>query len=229
MSSTSSSELSPPLLPAHSSLPPVPAAPSPQMLDGAWHQRPRTAPQAAELCAAPAVPAPYIPPRRSVPQFPPIRPGGRGGRRLLRRAVRRRRGPLAVGLAVAATVLTVSATHGASPQRTQAASTRPTSATAHRPPPEPLVRAPVRIADAAVVTLLQPGDRVDVLAGGKVLAAAVPVVAVPGDTGSPLVSGTLRDPSAGSAGALIVLSVPRRTAAALSGASASTPLGVALC
>jgi hypothetical protein len=83
-----------------------------------------------------------------------------------------------------------------------------------------VVRAPVRIADAAAVGLLRPGDRVDVLAGDRVVARSVPVVGVP------------RTPAAGEpadGGALIVVAVPRPTAAALSGAAVGSPLGVALC
>jgi hypothetical protein len=114
------------------------------------------------------------------------------------------------------------------------------------------VRAPVRIADAAAVALLRPGDRVDVLAGARVVASGVPVVAVPGlpplapgrpgresaplsgsagDTGSAEGPGGVgaAGTGGGGGGALVVLSVPRRTAAALSGAALSSPLAVALC
>jgi len=78
------------------------------------------------------------------------------------------------------------------------------------------------------VALLRPGARVDVLAGARVVAASATVVAVP-------VAGTVSQaspaiPDSGApGGALIVLAVPRRTAAALSGAAATSPLGVALC
>lgn len=93
-----------------------------------------------------------------------------------------------------------------------------------------MVRAPVRIADAAAAGLVRPGDRVDVLAAARVVARGAPVVAVPS---SPL--GAQDDLAAAGVegggiggGALIVLSVPRATAAALSGAAASSPLAVAL-
>ncbi|WP_328913920.1 MULTISPECIES: hypothetical protein [unclassified Streptomyces] len=91
-----------------------------------------------------------------------------------------------------------------------------------------LVRAPVRIADAAAATLLRPGDQVDVLAGARVVATGVTVVAVPESLVTPA-TGSLVPDGGSPDGALIVLSVPRRTAAALSGAAASSPLGVALC
>ncbi|WP_333768570.1 hypothetical protein [Streptomyces sp. IBSBF 2435] len=100
-----------------------------------------------------------------------------------------------------------------------------------------LVRAPVRIADAAAVRLLRPGDRVDILAATRVVASAVPVVAIPEQPDSPSAPASPEDnvlPSAaadagGTDGALVVLAVPRRVAAALSGAAVSSPLAVALC
>jgi hypothetical protein len=63
---------------------------------------------------------------------------------------------------------------------------------------------------------------VDVLAGARVVARSAPVVGVPDAGGGPA------DGDSGG-GALIVLAVPRPTAAALSGAAVSSPLGVALC
>jgi Flp pilus assembly protein CpaB len=88
------------------------------------------------------------------------------------------------------------------------------------------VSAPVRIADGATVRLLQPGDRVDVIAaeesalGGdaRVVARAARVTKVP-------------EPADGvsEGGALIVLSVPRSTAARLAGAGATARLAVTLC
>jgi hypothetical protein len=88
------------------------------------------------------------------------------------------------------------------------------------------VSAPVRIADAATVRLLRSGDRVDVIAaqdtaaGGdaEVVARGARVTKVP----EPL------DEAAGS-GALVVLSVPRATAARLAGASATARLAVTMC
>jgi hypothetical protein len=84
-----------------------------------------------------------------------------------------------------------------------------------------MVTAPVRIADAATVRLLRRGDRVDVVAadsGGeaRVVAAGVRVTEVP-------------QFDATETGALVVLSVPRTTAARLAGASATSRLAVTLC
>ncbi|SNR99746.1 hypothetical protein SAMN05216252_102206 [Actinacidiphila glaucinigra] len=92
-----------------------------------------------------------------------------------------------------------------------------------------MVRAPVRIADAAAAGLVRPGDRVDILAAARVVARAAPVVAVasPASGGQGVAPDGL-DGGGGGDGALIVLSVPPGTAAALSGAAASSPLAVAL-
>lgn len=87
--------------------------------------------------------------------------------------------------------------------------------------------APIRIADAATVRLLSPGDCVDVLMIGsedtsaRVVASSVRVAHVPksGDTG----------PGDGADGALIVVSVPRRTATVLAGAAVDSRLAVTLC
>lgn len=87
------------------------------------------------------------------------------------------------------------------------------------------VAAPVRIADAAAVRLLRSGDRVDVIAaeesavdGGdaRVVARGARVTKVPAA-------------SASESGALVVLSVPRATAARLAGAGATSRLAVTLC
>lgn len=186
------------------------------------------------------IPEPYTPPRCTVPAFPPIRAGRRGGRRLVPRTLRFRRKPLALGLAVAAATLAVSAAYG-SPARTPGhvhGPAHPTAA-AHGVPDaaQEIVRAPVRITDAAAVRLLRPGDRVDVLAAARVVASGVRVVAVPEQPDSQGASTTsegsdLPTAAAGAGttgGALVVLAVPRRIAAALSGAAASSPLAVALC
>jgi hypothetical protein len=87
--------------------------------------------------------------------------------------------------------------------------------------PVAMVTAPVRIADAATVRLLRPGDRVDVIAadgGGeaRIVAAGARVTRVP-------------DVDPTESGALLVLSVPRPTAARLAGAGASSRLAVTLC
>ncbi|MEU6538184.1 hypothetical protein [Streptomyces sp. NPDC047000] len=85
--------------------------------------------------------------------------------------------------------------------------------------------APVRIADAATVRLLRPGDRVDVIAAGgpadggdaRVIARGARVATVPEAVDD------------GESGALIVLTVPRALAARLVGASATARLAVTLC
>jgi hypothetical protein len=178
---------------------------------------------------APTVPEPYTPPRCAVPDFPPIRAGGRGGGGILRAAIRRRRRTLTAVLTLTAVALAVSAAHNTPPQRAPAASRGPATAVLHHNKPgDRLVRAPVRIADAAAVALLRPGVRVDVLAGARVVAAGATVVAVPVSRTVSQASPAIPD-SGGPGGALIVLAVPRHTAAALSGAAATSPLGVALC
>lgn len=199
----------------------------------------------ADLSCAPgfSAPEPYAPPLRVVPDFPPIRVGRRGMRRFLPKAPRLRRGPLVLGIAVAAAVLAVSAGYRPPPGRTVAVRSPASPPAAVRPvhdAADDLVRAPVRIADAAAARLLRPGDRVDVLAAAKVVASAVTVVAVPeqaggspaGTTSADTVEGGLPPGTAdvaGTGGALVVLAVPRHVAAALSGAAVSSPLAVTLC
>ena len=82
------------------------------------------------------------------------------------------------------------------------------------------VTAPVRITDGATVRMLRPGDRVDVIAadGGaaKVVAAGARVARVP-------------DVDLTESGALLLLSVPRSTAARLAGAGVTSRLAVTLC
>ncbi|MEU3746924.1 MULTISPECIES: hypothetical protein [Streptomyces] len=169
----------------------------------------------------PSVPAPCV-----VPPFEPVR--GRGGRRGPFRVLRRgRRTPVALlALTVAALAVATSGS-GASPPGAGA-----TATPRARPPVAPaavrLVSAPVRIADAETVRLLRAGDRVDVIAapnspmggGGeaRVVAKGARVAGVPR-------SGETRSDG----GALIVLSVPRSTAAALAGAGVTSQLAVTLC
>ncbi len=126
---------------------------------------------------------------------------------------------------------------------------RPAAGEAPEAPPPPAspdeegggatVDAPVRIPDAETVRLLRPGDRVDVLAapadppaGGpadgpadsaRTIARNVRVAAVP-----EAASGPEAGPG-GREGALVVLSVPRPTAARLAGAAAHSVLAVTLC
>jgi hypothetical protein len=164
-----------------------------------------------------------------VPGFDPVRVrgGGRAGR-----LVRHRRRAVAVGLAVTATALVA-----AGPRDAEGARGHPPAQSRARAAPASgeqstrarravaAVTAPVRIADAATVRLLRPGDRVDVIAaeetatGGdaRVVARGARVTEVP-------------EPSqdATDGGALVVLSVPRATAARLAGASATTRLAVTL-
>ncbi|MFJ9892573.1 hypothetical protein ACIQPR_04495 [Streptomyces sp. NPDC091280] len=177
---------------------------------------------------SPAIPRPLgtdAPATCEVPHFAPVRV--RGGWYRLRRLLRHRRRAVAAGLAVTAVALvaagprdTAQARHGDRPRG--------------HPVADPVrqqrgavewVSAPVRIADAGTVRLLRSGDRVDVIAaqdtaaGGdaEVVARGVRVTKVP----EPL------DEAAGS-GALVVLSVPRATAARLAGASATARLAVTM-
>ncbi|MEU5309008.1 hypothetical protein [Streptomyces sp. NPDC021562] len=162
-----------------------------------------------------------------VPHFEPVRV--RGGRFRPAQVLRHRRGVLAAaGLAVTAAAL-VAAGPRAAPDAPRADRTRghPAAPPVRRhAPPVDMVTAPVRIADAATVRLLRPGDRVDVIAAGdraaggdaEVIARGVRVTGLP-------------EPVEGAAesGALVVLSVPRGTAARLVGASATARLAVTLC
>ncbi|MFJ8753469.1 RcpC/CpaB family pilus assembly protein [Streptomyces sp. NPDC102441] len=173
----------------------------------------------------PAPPAPC-----GVPPFGPLLVRGGGGRRI-RRALRGQRRALAAGFALASAVLAASGPVGE----------RGAAAVADGAPPGPerravrLVSAPVRIADAATVGLLRPGDRVDVIAAADgeaeagVVARDVRVAEVPRGTGGGEAPFPEGDGGAGMGhGALVVLSVERDTAAALAGAGASGRLAVAV-
>lgn len=191
-------------------------------------------------CAPPDHDAPQL---QGVPPFEPLKV--RGSALRLQRALRRQRRAMAAGLAVTAAALAASTAHGAddggaeargpgAPSRTAAASasasaSAPASSSTRKPQAgEQLVSAAVRIADAATVRLLRPGDRVDVIAAAEsvtgdeppaeIVASCVRVTEVP-DTGD----GTAE------AGALVVLSVPRTTATALAGAGATSRLAVTVC
>ncbi|WP_317443832.1 RcpC/CpaB family pilus assembly protein [Streptomyces collinus] len=165
-----------------------------------------------------------------VPPFGPVRV--RGGRYRLQRLAHRRGGALAAGLVVTAAALVAAGPRTGAPPH-------PSARAPGRPAAEPpgrhhravdVVTAPVRIADAATVRLLRPGDRVDVIAAGdpstggdaRVLARGVRVREVP----EPLEGA---DGSADGGGALVVLTVPRGSAARLVGASATARLAVTLC
>ncbi|MEU4168601.1 hypothetical protein AB0F46_17210 [Streptomyces sp. NPDC026665] len=165
------------------------------------------------------------PPTREVPQFAPLRV--RGGRFRPRLLARHRRRALAAGLAMTAAALVAAGPGDAGRARGHPAPTPSASAAASAPVRGPgaaeKVRAPVRIADGAAVSLLRPGDRVDVIAadgGGevRVVAAGARVTGVP-DTGTTGPTGT---------GALVVLSVPRATAVRLAGAGTTSRLAVTL-
>ncbi|MEJ8635585.1 RcpC/CpaB family pilus assembly protein [Streptomyces sp. MS2.AVA.5] len=159
-----------------------------------------------------------------VPPFAPLRV--RGGAHRLRRAMRRRRRALAAGLALTAAALAASGARGADEPGGEAHAAAPPRAP--RPAAE-MVSAPVRIADAATVRLLRPGDRVDVIAApnspagqgtpdARVVATGARVADVPGPADS-----------ATDSGALVVLSVPRATAARLAGAGTTSRLAVTVC
>jgi hypothetical protein len=143
---------------------------------------------------------------------------------------------VAVGLAVTAAALVAAGPGG--PEGTRGhpgADAHPTAATGQvrERHPVDMVTAPVRIADAATVELLRPGDRVDVIAadgGGeaRVVAAGARVLRVPPLEGS-REWGRAPDVDRTESGALLVLSVPRPTAARLAGAGTNSRLAVTLC
>jgi hypothetical protein len=179
------------------------------------------------------------PPTCEVPHFAPVRV--RGGRHQLCRLLRHRRRAVAAGLAVTAAALVAAGPHpGADADRDdRRARGHPVSGRAPQRAVPRLVSAPVRIADAETVRLLRPGDRVDVVAGGTgsgtgggatVVARGARVTEVPQSLPATLDSdsdGT--DGGGGAGGALVVLSVPRDTAARLVGAGAGARLAVTLC
>ncbi|MFJ2176928.1 hypothetical protein ACIOHE_29040 [Streptomyces sp. NPDC087851] len=190
----------------------------------------------------PFLPSGAAPEPRDVPPFAPLRVGG--SRQRLRRALMKRRRATAAGLAVTAAALAAAGAGGAAggtagaDARAEAAAgalaSSPPPRRQRAPRPVRMVSAPVRIADAATVRLLRRGDRVDVIAsappppgsagigeGGaeaRVVAVGARVADVPK---APEISSD--------GGALIVLSVPRATATALVGASATSRLAVTLC
>jgi hypothetical protein len=160
-----------------------------------------------------------------VPHFAPVRV--RGARYQLRRLLRHRRRAVAAGLAVTAAALVAAGPREATDaHRAERTRGHPVADPVRQRRAVELVTAPVRIADAATVRLLRPGDRVDVIAaeesavGGdaRVVARGARVTKVP----EPL-------DGAAESGALVVLSVPRSAAARLAGASATARLAVTLC
>ncbi|WP_217145073.1 hypothetical protein [Streptomyces sp. AC627_RSS907] len=164
-----------------------------------------------------------------MPHFAPVRV--RGGRQQLNRLVRHRRRAVAAGLAVTAAALVAAGPHaGAGGQDAQRARGHPVTEPVRKRHGAELVAAPVRIADAAAVRLLRPGDRVDVVAAGdggageaSVVARGARVTKVP----EPADGGSADGGSAD--GALVVVSVPRATAHRLVGAGALSRLAVTLC
>ncbi|MEV5953690.1 hypothetical protein AB0M11_07920 [Streptomyces sp. NPDC051987] len=162
-----------------------------------------------------------------VPYFEPVRV--RGGRYRPLRLLLHPGRALAAGLAITAAALVAAGPRAATdPPHAERPRGHPAAGqTARRhTPPVDMVTAPVRIADAATVRLLHPGDRVDVIAAGdpaaggraRVIARGVRVTKLPEPVDA-----------AAESGALVVLSVPRATAAGLVGASATARLGVTLC
>lgn len=205
------------------------------------------------------VPVVSAPEPRGVPQFAPLRV--RPGRHRIRRALGRWHRTVVAGLVLAAAALAAWAPRdvgGGEPSIAVRAEPRADAADGRgRAPGAPAasdratpvsapVSAPVRIADAATVRLLAPGDHVDVIAIGaasagdatadgasagsgppgsaraaRVVATGVRVADVP-DAGA-------SDDASPDAGALVVLTVPRSTATALAGAGATSKLAVTLC
>ncbi|MEV7071256.1 hypothetical protein [Streptomyces sp. NPDC093990] len=173
----------------------------------------------------PVPPGADAPPICEVPHFAPVRV--RGGQHRLRRFVRHRRGAVALGLAVTAAALVAAGPRGDHAARDEeGARGHPATGPVRAHRAAAAVSAPVRIADEATVRLLRPGDRVDVIAaeeaalGGdaRVVARGARVTRVPE-----------QPDGASEGGALVVLSVPRATAARLAGASTTARLAVTLC
>ncbi|MFK4690436.1 hypothetical protein [Streptomyces pristinaespiralis] len=173
-----------------------------------------------------------------VPPFAPLRVSG--GAQRLRRALWRQRRAMAAGLAVTAAALAASTARGADVSGGPAQEARggpgagvPAAASPAREPrpSTELVSAPVRIADAATVRLLRPGDRVDVIAAADAAVAgsegAVPAKVVASGVRVTEIPSGSEDSADG--GALVVLSVPRATAAELAGAGATSRLVVTVC
>ncbi|MFE7842107.1 hypothetical protein ACFU53_40450 [Streptomyces sp. NPDC057474] len=182
---------------------------------------PSSSPSSARLPSwAAGPPGTDTPPTCEVPHFAPLRV--RGGAHRLRRLARCRRRALAAGLAVTAAALLAT---GAGPREAERVRGHPVAdPLPERPSTVATVTAPVRIADGATVRLLHPGDRVDVIAAeesatgagaARVVARGARVAKVP-------------TASATESGALVVLTVPRRTAARLAGAGATSRLAVTL-
>ncbi|MGV9346488.1 RcpC/CpaB family pilus assembly protein [Streptomyces spiralis] len=218
-----------------------------------WSRRPseslrslrsfRSLPFAFSARTSPFPPGTDVPATCEVPHFAPVRV--RGGRCGLRRLVRHRRRAMAAGLAVTAAALVAAGPRAASdPPRGGPARGHPVRAagTSSNGPGTRCadagrtVTVPVRLADAATVRLLRPGDRVDVIAaedpavGGRarVVARGARVARVPEPVTDGAAVGEGGSGGAGGGGALVALSVPRSAAAGLAGASATARLAVTL-
>ncbi|MFF3096555.1 hypothetical protein [Streptomyces cyaneofuscatus] len=180
--------------------------------------------------------------------FAPLRVRG-GGAYRLRRMLRRQRRAIAAGIALAGAALATTglggAASGTAGSGTTASDSAAVSGTAVSDtaagsgrPSGRLVSAPVRIADAATVWLLRPGDHVDVIAVGeagddaRLVARGVRVARVPGrsadDGGHRGGGGEAIGTGVAPEGALVMLSVERSTATALLGAGASGRLALAV-
>ncbi|MFE5398541.1 hypothetical protein ACFQ9U_28750 [Streptomyces sp. NPDC056568] len=164
------------------------------------------------------------PPTCEVPHFAPVRV--RGGRQQLHRLLRHRRRAVTAGLVVTAAALVAAGPRpGAGPQDAQRARGHPVTEQVRKRQGAELVTAPLRIADAATVRLLRPGDRVDVVAAGDGGTGDASVVA----RGARVTKLPEPEDGAMAGGALVVVSVPRATAHRLVGAGASARLAVTLC
>ncbi|MDC0772916.1 hypothetical protein [Streptomyces sp. HD] len=159
-----------------------------------------------------------------MPHFAPVRV--RGGRYRLGRLVRHRRRAVAAGLAVTAAALVAAGPRETVPREADRARGHPVAEPVRQHRAVQRVSAPVRIADGATVRLLRPGDRVDVIAAEETATGGAAEVVARGARVS-----KVPEPldAAGDSGALVVLSVPRSTAARLAGASATARLAVTLC
>ncbi|MEW1697856.1 hypothetical protein [Streptomyces sp. NPDC091278] len=164
-----------------------------------------------------------VPEPCTVPAFEPVHV--RSARHRLRRALRRARHAPAALLALTAVALLLTDGRTAPPRHETPTAT--VAARARPPAAAPPVSVPVRIADAATVRLLRPGDRIDVI--------AAPHLALGGGTRTRVVARGVRvaevpppDGTGPDAGALVVLSVPRPTAAELAGAGTASQLAVIL-
>ncbi|MEV8595240.1 hypothetical protein [Streptomyces sp. NPDC052012] len=175
-----------------------------------------------------------VPPPCEVPHFAPVRV--RVGLLRSPRLVRHRRRAVAVGLAVTAAALVAAGPRDTdrsrghpdrSPSARAASAATGERAALRARRAGALVTAPVRIADAATVRLLRPGDRVDVIAAEETATGGEARVVARGARVSEVPEPVEEGPGEG--GALVVLSVPRAVAAGLAGASATARLAVTLC